>query len=106
MSATERRNQPVSILKNRKLLRKFCQRRNKDYKCAEIFGCTNQVCPAAHLSETEYLMNMKNLTLGEAYRLAERTSPTEEWAREVIKQKIDEAAEIIQERRVKEKDIL
>lgn len=104
MSAEERRFVRTSLLKDQKLFRKFCQRRNKDYKCAEIFGCEHQVCPLAHANETEYLMNIKNLPLGEAYRLAERASPTKEWAQEILRQKLDEAAKIIQERRAKEKE--
>ena len=101
MSTEERRFVRASLLKDQKLLRRFCQRRNKDYKCAEIFGCEHQVCPLAHANETEYLMNMKNLPLGEAYRLAERASPTEEWKKEILRQKLDEAAKIIQERKAK-----
>ncbi len=104
MSTEERKFVRISLLKDQKLLRKYCQRRNKDYKCAEIFGCEHQVCPLAHANETEYLMNMKNLPLGEAYRLAERSSPTREWINEILREKMDEAAKIIQERKAKEKE--
>lgn len=124
----------INILRDYKLLRKFCERRDKDYGCAEIFdckapcpiaraveelegldnqsqlkkfckrfnqgnnctkgfGCVHQVCPLNHLNEIEYLMNLKNLSLGHAYQQAERNSPSEEWAKEVIREKMLEAKE-------------
>jgi len=129
----------VNILRDYKLLRKFCERRNKDYGCAELFdckapcpigeavdqleglthqgklkkfckkfdlkwnctsgfGCVHQICPLNHLNETEYLMNQKNLSLGHAYQGAERTSPTEEWAKEILREKMVKAKENLEKK--------
>ena len=82
----------VSLLSDQRLLRKFCQRRNRDYRCAEIFGC-QIACPLAHANETEYLMNLKNLALGEAYRMFERQPISEEEGKQIIREKLTEAEE-------------
>ena len=80
----------VYLLRDPKRLRKFCQRRNKDYRCADIFGC-NIVCPLAHLRETEYQMNLKNLELGDAYRMFERSPISKEEGKQIIQDKLKEA---------------
>ena len=129
----------TNILSDYKLLKKFCERRDKDYGCAEIFdckapcpiadavdqlegldnqsklkkfckkfdaknnctkgfGCVHQICPLNHLNEIEYLMNVKNLSLGHAYQGAERTSPSEEWRKEVLRKIMKEAKEDLEKK--------
>lgn len=85
-------------LDNQLQLKKFCKKFDLKYNCTKGFGCVHQICPLNHLNEIEYLMNQKNLSLGHAYQGAERTSPTEEWAKEVLREKMKEAKENLEKK--------
>lgn len=61
----------MNIIKNRKYLNKFCERRDKLFNCRKVYGC-NVSCPLWHLIETQRLMDLKNLSLGEAFRISIR----------------------------------
>jgi len=93
----------VHILRDQKLLNKFCRRRNKDYGCADIFGC-QIACPLAHANEIEYQMNIKNLSLGIAYRSFEWQSISHEEGKKIVREKMREAERTLQERQRQHKE--
>ena len=86
-------------LDNQSKLKKFCKKFDAKHNCTKGFGCVHQICPLNHLNEIEYLMNVKNLSLGHAYQGAERTSPTEEWAKEVLRERMKEAKENLEKKK-------
>jgi len=88
----------LNILADQRMLRKFCERRDKDYHCANIFGC-EIACPLAHLDEIQYQINLKNLPFGEAYRLAERRTITEEEGKKIVQDKMKEAEDVLKEKK-------
>jgi len=73
----------IDLLRNPKYFQKLCQKINKDYKCKQLYLCRG--CPANIFRETQRLMDMKNLSLGDAYRSQERISFTDEERREILK---------------------
>jgi hypothetical protein len=58
----------IYILRDQKLLRKFCNLRDRDFKCRSAFKCGTQICGVDQLNQVEYLMNIKGMSLGEAYK--------------------------------------
>ena len=61
------------ILRDEKLFNKFCVKENKVFGCQGSFGCTI-ACPLYRARVTEYLMNEKGMTLGEAHKACIRQS--------------------------------
>ena len=78
--------QRISIRDN-KSRNKFCIRQNKDYGCRDAYMC-HISCPLWHWHQTIILMDSKNLSFGEAYRLSERSSPTPEERRKIFRDRI------------------
>ena len=78
-----------SLIRDYKLLNRFCQRRNKDYNCKKIFGC-DVVCPLWQLQEVQRLMDEKNLSLGEAYKITDRYGIDKKTGLKIIAEKVRE----------------
>lgn len=80
----------METIKNWKLLNKFCLKRDKVFHCRQlceiIKGRCDVICPLIHLQETIRLMEMKNLPLGEAMRLAVRASIKKEDAKKLLEE--------------------
>ena len=82
----------LCILENEKLFRKFCQCMDKRYECKSAFGCSTDKytecisCPLARAFMVMHLMRLKNLPLGEAFRLCERKETATLNIREILKQ--------------------
>lgn len=84
--------QNVSLLRDPRLFNKLCQKINRDFGCKDAHMC-NVACPVWIFRETEYLMNSKGMTLGEAYRACLRAELTEKEKRAVIKDYMQEQKE-------------
>jgi len=78
--------QRISIRDNKER-NKFCIRQNKDYGCRDAYMC-NVSCPIWHWHQTIILMDSKNLSFGEAYRLSERVSVEPEERRKIFRDRI------------------
>ena len=76
----------VSVRDNR-ARSKFCIKQNKSYGCRDAYMC-NVSCPFWRWYETIRLMDLKNLSLGEAFRLSERGSITEEERKKIFRDRI------------------
>lgn len=81
------KEQKVDI-RNHKARNKFCVRQNKYFGCKEAHMC-NISCPLWHWYEVVLQMDMKNLPLGEAFRLSYRKSISAEERREIFKDRIE-----------------
>ena len=62
----------VTLLRDNKKFRKLCTRLNKDFGCKSAFGCSI-ACPLWIAKEIEWLINIKGMTLGEAYKATIRS---------------------------------
>lgn len=74
-------------IRNHRARSKFCEKQNKYYGCKDAYMCRVS-CPLYHWSETLRLMDLKNLSLGEAFRLSERGSITEEERKKIFRDRI------------------
>ena len=59
------------LLRDKKSQKNVCKRLNKNTQCKEKISC--EKCPITLFSNIEYLVNMKRLTLGEAYNSSMRS---------------------------------
>ena len=78
-----------SLIRDLRILYQFCKRRDKDYNCKKIFGC-DVVCPVWQLAEIQRLMDEKNLTLGEAYKITDRYGIDKKTGLKIIAEKVRE----------------
>ena len=78
------------ILEDQRLLRKFCESMNRHYGCKAAFGTSNNsyghcmACPLATAEAAQYLMNLKNMPLGEAVKATLRGPVSAEEAHEIL----------------------
>jgi hypothetical protein len=75
-------------IRDHKARNKFCDKQNKLYGCENAYMC-NISCPLYGWYETLRLMDMKNLSLGEAFRLSTRKSPTAEERRKIFRDTVE-----------------
>ena len=73
------------LLRNAKQFNKFCKRFNTDFKCKSAFGCST-VCPLYWFREIDIMMEQKNLSLGDAYRLMVRKEIGKPLAAKILEQ--------------------
>ncbi len=77
---------------NPTLTTKFCHLQDKEYGCKEAFGCKTDdysrciSCPFAMAIIAKYLMDLKELSLGEAFRLCLRQEIEAQKAREILRE--------------------
>lgn len=74
-------------IRNHKARNKFCLKMNKFFGCKDAYLC-NISCPFYLWYETVLLMDSKNLSLGEAFRLSTRQSITPEERRKIFRDRI------------------
>ena len=78
------------ILEDQRLLRKFCEAMNRHYGCKSAFGTSKDgygqcaACPLACAEQAMYLMNLKNMPMGEAVKATLRGPISGEEAHEIL----------------------
>ena len=78
------------ILEDHRLLRKFCAAMDHHYGCKQAFGTSQdsygqcKSCPLACAEMAEYLINLKNLPLGEAVKATLRGPISADEAHEIL----------------------
>lgn len=77
-------------------LSKFCRQMDREYGCKEAFGCTTDnyghciTCPLAMAIVTFHLVDLKNLSIGEAFRLCLRQDVGAVQQREIIRERLQD----------------
>lgn len=81
----------VCILEDQRLLRKFCEAMERHYGCRTAFGTSRDqpfgacvACPLACAEQAMYLMNLKNMPMGEAVKATLRGPISGEEAHEIL----------------------
>jgi len=78
------------ILEDHRLLRKFCTAMDHHYGCKSAFGTSHdsygqcKACPLACAEAAEYLINLKNMPMGEAVKATLRGPISAEEAYEIL----------------------
>jgi hypothetical protein len=79
------------ILEDQRLLRKFCEAMTRHYGCRQAFGTSKdqpygacKACPLATAEATQYLMNLKNMPMGEAVKATLRGPVSADEAHEIL----------------------
>ena len=81
----------VSV-RDHKSRNKFCIKQNKYFGCKDAYLC-NISCPFWHWYQVVLQMDLKNLSLGEAFRLSYRQSITAEERQKIFRDSIGETKE-------------
>ena len=82
----------LRILRQAKPMAKFCHNCNRDFGCKDALSCIIS-CPVGLLRESLIMIQTKNLTLGEAYKLVLRSGLTPEVIKEIISAYVNEFGE-------------
>lgn len=85
-------NKGVSFLTDAHAFVKFCSKNDKAFGCKKAFGCS-LTCPLWLARESQYLVNEKGMTIGEAHRACMRAYIEPRVEREIIKEAIISAKE-------------
>ena len=79
------------ILEDQRLLRKFCEAMSRHYGCRAAFGTSKdqpfgacKACPLACAEQAMYLMNLKNMPMGEAVKATLRGPISADEAHEIL----------------------
>lgn len=74
------------------LISKFCKQMDREFGCKEAFGCTTDkyghciTCPLAMAILVSNLMDLKNLSMGDAFRLCLRQDTNAVQIREILRE--------------------
>ena len=78
------------ILEDQRLLKKFCEAMDRHYGCKRAFGTSRdgygqcKACPLATAEAAMYLMNLKNMPMGEAVKQTLRGPVSADEAHEIL----------------------
>ena len=84
------------LLCNTALIRKFCKLMDREFGCKSAFGCTDNLyfecisCPLVLAFNVKYVMDMKNIPLGEAFRICLRSDVDAVKGREILAEHMKE----------------